>query len=153
MFTLPAGATSTLVDRLVAKIDMTTPHPGGCHWWNGAYNIDGRKQGRRYRGRRPVICLGGQDGAIVYVAPLLLALTSDGNLRPTNRQGERLYALHTCGCGEDGWYRCVTLEHLRWGTQAENEEDKRLRAVRQVIADGRPILDKLRALQPASAYL
>lgn len=126
MFTLPAGATDSLVERLLAKIDMTCAHPQGCHLWTGAYNIDGRHGGRRYRGRRPVIRLGGRHGEIVYVAPLILALAGDGNLRPIcPRTGQRLFALHTCTSHADGWYRCVNFDHLVWGTQRQNEQDKK----------------------------
>lgn len=128
MFTLPAGATDSLVERLLAKIDMTCAHPQGCHLWTGAYNIDGRHGGRRYRGRRPVINLGGHSGPVVYVAPLILALASDGNLRPScPHTGARLFALHTCNCHLDdpGWYRCVNFDHLVWGTQRQNEQDKK----------------------------
>lgn len=123
MFRLPPGASATLVDRLLSKIEFAK-HPGDCDLWIAAYNIDGRKHGRRFRGRRPVVQLGGKGTPMVYVAPLMLALSTDGNLRPVNEDGERLYALHSCDCGQDGWYRCVTLSHLRWGTQTENEADK-----------------------------
>lgn len=146
------GATSTLVDRIVGKIRFSDV-PGGCDIWTGAYNIDGRKNGRRNRGRRPVIWLGGNSGPLVYVAPLLLALQNGGNMRPT-RHGVRLYALHNCVdgmCGDGGWYRCVTLAHLRWGTQEENEADKARMYQLRMSIDGRSILEQLRALQVAEA--
>lgn len=112
----------SLRERILAKLEV---QPSGCVHWTGGYNVDGRKSGRVYRTRRPVVYLGGGDrGPIVYVAPLLLALDGDGNLRP-ERDGVRLYALHTCRPSGDGWYRCVAIEHLRWGTQAENEQDKK----------------------------
>ena len=116
--------TGSLRERILAKLD---PQPNGCIYWTGAYNTDGRKTGRRFVPRRPVIYLGGgKRGAIVYVGPLLLAMNGEGDLQPHDPvSGERLYACHTCPTTGDGWYRCVNLAHLQWGTQVRNEQDKK----------------------------
>lgn len=145
-------ATSTLHERLLSKIS-TTPTSSGCLHWLGAFNTDGRPRGRRYRTRRPVIQLGRVGSPVVYVAPLLLALAGDGNIRPTARDGVRLFALHRCAPPGDGIYRCVALEHLRWGTQMENEAEKALWAAARMHADPRTIAEQLAALQVCEAYL
>lgn len=119
-------ASATLRERLLAKIVNAGP-AAPCATWVGAYNVDGRKSGRKTRGQRPVIYLdGGDRGPIVYVAPLLLALAHDTALRPLDPEtGQPLEALHRCTPSWDGVYRCVDLACLRWGTRLENEADKR----------------------------
>lgn len=113
-------ATPTLRDRLLGKIVMPGPATP-CATWVGAYNIDGRKTGRQNRGRRPVIQIGGIGSPVVYVTRLLLVLC--GVQREHARQIE---ACHCCPTGTppDGVYRCVDLDHLRWGARDENEADK-----------------------------
>lgn len=126
--------TAGLRERILAKL---APQADGCIYWTGSYNTDGRRSGRRFQPRRPVVFLGGgKRGPIVYVGPLILAMDGEGDLRPEDPvSGERLYALHSCRPTEDGWYRCVAREHLRWGTQRENEQDK-ARHREEAIANG-----------------
>lgn len=122
-----AFITPRLRERLLAKMQFQV---SGCIYWVGAYNTDGRKAGRRFQPRRPVIYLGsavGYPNIVVYVGPLILAIAGAGDLQPVDPEtGARLYACHTCRKAEgDDHYRCVAEEHLRWGTQHENEQDKK----------------------------
>lgn len=116
------GASPTLRDRLLGKIVMAGPATP-CAVWVGAYNRPGRYSGKRSKHhRRPVIKAGGRASSVLYVAPTLLQLAAIAPAHPAQRQ-----ALHTCPTGPawHGMFACVDLDHLRWGTQAENEADKR----------------------------
>lgn len=116
---------SSLRERLLGKIVMPGPATP-CATWVGAYNQSrGFKkghQGRYVMSRRPVIWTGGSFGTVVYAAPVLLKIA--GIAQPSEEHTE---ACHTCPTGTppDGVYRCVDLEHLRWGTRQDNERDKR----------------------------
>jgi len=111
-------ATDTLRERILSKIVMPGPATP-CATWVGGYNVDGRRTRGHTPKRRPVVRLGGRGTTMVYVAPVLLTLAEgppDGRV-----------ACHRCPTGTpaDRTYRCVDLDHLRWGTRAENEADKR----------------------------
>lgn len=117
-------ATDTLRERLLGKIVMPGPATP-CATWVGGYNRPGRTAYRKTskHHRRPVIRLGGQRTNMVYVAPTLLRLAGVQPQRP-----EQVQACHRgCPCGHawHGVYSCVDLDHLAWGTQAENEQDKK----------------------------
>lgn len=118
------GRATPLSERLLSKIVMPGPATP-CATWVGAYNQSRgfRKghQGRYGMARRPVIWLGGSYGRVVYAAPQLLKIS--GAEPPSV---EHVEACHCCPTGTpvDRMYRCVDLEHLRWGTRAENEADK-----------------------------
>lgn len=66
-----------------------------------------------------MVCLGGARGPIRYVAPVMLQLAGQPG-------APGLQACHSCPTGPPwhGLYSCVDLDHLRWGTQTENEADK-----------------------------
>lgn len=112
----------TLRDRILGKIVMAGPATP-CATWVGAYNRHGRR-GRMRWFARPVVWAGGSFGPVIYVANALLRLS--GAEPPTSEHRE---ACHCCPTGTpvDGVYRCVDLDHLRWGTRAENEADKHAR--------------------------
>lgn len=113
-------ASPTLRERLLSKIVQPGPATP-CATWVGAYNIDGRRR-KWTAGRRPVIQVGARGSPVVYVTRLLLSLAGV----PRAHAGQ-IEACHCCPTGTpaDGMYRCVDLAHLRWGTRAENEADKR----------------------------
>lgn len=114
-------ATATLRERLLTKIVMPGPATP-CATWVGGYNRHGfRRRTRHFR--RPVICEGGHHGQMLYVAPVLLTLASDGVVQIAG--AEACHRGCPTGAPIDGVYRCVDLDHLRWGSRQENEEDKR----------------------------
>jgi hypothetical protein len=114
------GASATLRDRILGKIVMPGPATP-CATWVGAYNVDGRRSGRRNRGRRPVISAGVFRGRTLYVAPTLLQLAGIAPSHPAAEAGHRC----PCGVRHDGLYSCVDLDHLCWVDRTENEADKR----------------------------
>lgn len=117
-------ATATLRERLLGKIVMPGPATP-CATWVGAYNKVGRRAPQKLtrHHRRPVVRLGRAGTPMVYVAPTLLRIAGVAPEHPAQVQ-----ACH-CGCPTGpswhGVYSCVDLEHLTWGTQAENEGHKR----------------------------
>lgn len=112
-------ASATLRERLLSKIVMPGPATP-CATWVGAYNVDGRKNGRKNRSRRPVIKAGPMRGPVLYVAPTMLTLAGVVPDRPDQTE-----ALHSCAPPVNGVYTCVDLRCLRWGSRTENERDKR----------------------------
>ena len=118
-----AAATSTLRTRLLTKIVQPGPATP-CATWIGAYNAVGQTSLKKHckHHRRPLIRLGGRRAPMAYVAPLLLALADRAPAQPAQVQ-----ACHRgCPCGATwhGLFSCVDLDHLYWGSQAENEADK-----------------------------
>jgi hypothetical protein len=118
---------AALCERLLSKIVMPGPATP-CATWIGAYNQSrGFKKGHqgRYREtRRPVVRERPHQvgGVMIYVAPTMLRLAEIEPERAEQRQ-----ACHRgCPTGPawQGVYSCVDLDHLRWGTQVENEADK-----------------------------
>lgn len=117
-------ATPTLRERLLSKIVMPGPATP-CATWVGGYNKVGKTSVKKHckHHRRPVIRSGSKGSPIVYAAPTMLRIAAVAPERP-----EQTQACHVgCPTGPswDGVYRCVDLDHLRWGTQAENESHKK----------------------------
>lgn len=145
-------ATPTLRERLLSKIVMPGPATP-CAVYVGAYNQVGASSVKKHckHHRRPVIRLGGQQTPVVYVAPLLLKLAGVAPNRPEQNQ-----ACHVgCPTGPawDGVYRCVDLDHLRWGTQAENERHKQQAAIDDRRQNNRSIQEQIYDLQVCDADL
>lgn len=111
------GATATLWDRFWSKVDMSAG-PEGC------WPFLGYKR-RRRNGRRGKLQVGGRGSAFISADRLALALHTDGNLN-RRRRGCKLQACHRCGNGDDPIH-CVNPRHLYWGTQSQNERDKKRR--------------------------
>lgn len=118
------GATATLWDRFWAKVDMSGG-PEACWTWNGSKR-------RRRRGRRGKMQVGGRGSRYISADRLALALHTDGNL--TRKQhGALLQCCHRCGNGDDP-IQCVNPHHEYWGTQKQNERDKKRKAARDITA-------------------
>lgn len=118
------GATATLWDRFWAKVDMS----GGadaCWTWNGSKR-------RRRNGKRGKIRVGGGGSRHVSADRLALALHTDGNLTK-KKDGVLLQCCHRCGNGDEPIY-CVNPRHLYWGTQKQNERDKKRKAALDIAA-------------------
>lgn len=118
------GATATLWDRFWSKVDIT----GGkeaCWPWKGALRV-------RRNGKRGKLQVGGRGSRTVSADRLALALHTDGNMN-RRRGGSLLQCCHRCGNG-DGPIYCVNPFHMYWGTQKQNERDKRRKAARDIAA-------------------
>jgi hypothetical protein len=118
------GATATLWDRFWAKVDMSGG-PDACWPFKGSLR-------RRRRGRRGKFRIGARGTPTVSADRLALALHTDGNLN-RRRNGVKLQACHECGNGDDP-IQCVNPTHLYWGTQKQNEADKKRKAARELAA-------------------
>jgi hypothetical protein len=97
--------------------------PEACWTWKGYAR-------RRRRGRRGKLQVGGQWSPYVSADRLALALHTDGNLN-RRRGGIKLQCCHRCGNGDDP-VLCVNPRHLYWGTQKQNERDKKRKAARDI---------------------
>lgn len=122
------GLRAPLRDR-IARAITATPHqgdagrqshaligryfdPGVCWVWTGAYS---KKRGSP----RPVIQLAGRGSPIVHVLRVTLAMLEDPSGVTLHRhQGE-----HACH-GPCADYRCVNPFTAKWGTSAENNDDR-----------------------------
>lgn len=91
----------------------------------------GYKRQRR-RGTRGKLQVGGRDSRYVSADRLALALHTDGNLN-RRKNGVLLFACHRCGNGDDPIW-CVNPRHLYWGTQSQNERDKKRKQARELAA-------------------
>lgn len=118
------GATPTLWDRFWAKVDMTGG-PKACWPYTGALRT-------RRRGKRGNHQVGGRGSRTVSADRLALALHTDGNLN-RRRGGVLLQCCHRCGNG-DGPIYCVNPTHEYWGTQTQNERDKKRKVARELAA-------------------
>lgn len=101
--------------------------PDACWPWKGALR-------RRRNGKRGKMRVGSKDGPGAWVSAdrLALALHTDGNLN-RKRRGVKLQCCHRCGNGDAPVY-CVNPHHLYWGTQEQNERDKKRKAAREIAA-------------------
>jgi hypothetical protein len=118
------GATATLWDRFWSKVDMSGG-PDACWTWKGPLR-------RRMRGKRGKLQVGGRGSRFVGADRLALALHTDGNLTK-KKNGVLLQCCHKCGNGDDPIY-CVNPSHLYWGTQKQNERDKKRKLQRELAA-------------------
>lgn len=118
------GATATLWDRFWSKVDMSGG-PDACWPWT-AYTR------KRRNGRRGKLQVGGQGSPYVSADRLALALHTDGNLN-RRRKGVKLQCCHECGNGDAPIF-CVNPRHLYWGTQKQNEKDKKRKSARDIHA-------------------
>lgn len=76
--------------------------------------------------------VGGAGSRHISADRLALALHTDGNLTK-KRQGVLLQCCHRCGNGDAPVF-CVNPHHLYWGTQKQNEKDKKRKAARAIDA-------------------
>lgn len=118
------GATATLWERFWSKVDMSGG-PNAC-WTRKGYKR------RRRRGQRGSLMVGGRRSRRVSEDRLALALHTDGNLN-RKRNGVLLQCCHRCGNGGAPIF-CVNPRHLYWGTQKQNERDKKRKAARDIAA-------------------
>lgn len=118
------GATATLWDRFWSYVDMSGG-PDACWTWKGATR-------RRMRGRRGKLQVGGRGSRHVSADRLALALHTDGNLT-RKKNGVLLQCCHRCGNGDDP-ILCVNPMHMYWGTQKQNERDKKRKAACDIAA-------------------
>jgi hypothetical protein len=96
-----------------------------CWTWRGALR-------KRYRGQRGKMRVGSNGSRIVSADRLALALHTDGNLTK-KRDGVLLQCCHKCGNGDAPIF-CVNPRHLYWGTQKQNERDKKRKSLRDLEA-------------------
>lgn len=99
--------------------------PDACWTWKGPIR-------RRMRGQRGKLQVGGRGSRFISADRLALALHTDGNLTK-KKHGVLLQCCHRCGNGDDPIF-CVNPRHLYWGTQKQNERDKRRKAAREIAA-------------------
>lgn len=118
------GATPTLWDRFWSKVDMSGG-PDACWPWRASTR-------RRRRGRRGKFRVGGSKSRHISADRLALALHTDGNLN-RKRGGVLLQCCHRCGNGDEP-VLCVNPRHEYWGTQKQNERDKKRKAARDIAA-------------------
>lgn len=118
------GATATLWDRFWSKVDMSGG-PDACWAWKGALRT-------RRKGKRGKFRVGSGPRSVVSADRLALALHTDGNLNK-RRRGVKLFCCHRCGNGDAPVY-CVNPHHLYWGTQEQNEKDKKRKTEREIAA-------------------
>jgi hypothetical protein len=118
------GATATLWDRFWSRVDMAGG-PNACWPWKGSTRP-------RLRGRRGKMQVGGRGSRHVSADRLALALHTDGHLTK-KKHGVLLQCCHRCGNGDEP-ILCVNPMHLYWGTQKQNERDKRRKAARDIAA-------------------
>lgn len=76
--------------------------------------------------------VGGNGSRIVGADRLALAIYTDGNLTK-KKHGVLLQCCHKCGNGDAPTF-CVNPRHEYWGTQKQNERDKKRKARRDLDA-------------------